>query len=155
MINVNSLNFAIFENISSNQIMVDSGVVVELNTIINTDPNRTPFIGVVGANYDMEPLSFGNIVGNNTYEGQMASDIFLQVANYDRDPTEFNTQENELQDLARFVITGVRSSIAVGSFQNITNMMLNGFGLEDFNTDNTTNEPLRAKILTLNFDVTL
>ena len=60
MINVNSVMSALGTIISSDSTLVNSGVSVEVSEVFNTDPNRTPWVGVYYGSTEIDPHRVGS-----------------------------------------------------------------------------------------------
>lgn len=80
MIYVNSVSNSIFTTLSSDSIVVNSGINICLNDIINTNPNITPWIGIYYDSTNIDPYRA------NTTKPWMATHNFVvysQVIGYE------------------------------------------------------------------------
>lgn len=135
MIFPNSVMNAIFTILSSNSVIVDSGINIDLNLLRELDPNRMPWIGIYNASVSVEPH---RVQRPNpwlvTYNPQL---IILN--------SQFNFNQEEVQDTLDKTLTIALSAINChdnhGRTLNDTVDAIKGFEIEpfeqDFDEDNT------------------
>lgn len=87
---VHSLTNFIFESISSNTTVVNSGIKVFREKFISEDINTLPavYIHWAGETVDPENSLIGSPVAHNTWSIQIDYTFYLQHGNYNRNPTQ-------------------------------------------------------------------
>ncbi|MAE81168.1 MAG: hypothetical protein CMB80_00425 [Flammeovirgaceae bacterium] len=79
MIYTNSITNSLFTTIASDSVLVNSSVSVDLHEIYNTDPRRTPWVGVYYETTDFEPKRL-NI--QQPWRADILLSVYVQVANF-------------------------------------------------------------------------
>lgn len=80
MIDVNSITNALYTTISSNSTIVNSGISVDLNEVFNTDPNRTPWVGIYRGPVNIEPRHIG---GSKPWHAVYDLRVYVQAASFE------------------------------------------------------------------------
>ena len=75
---VNSVSHGIYNLVNSNSIVTTSGFCVELDEVFNTDPNKTPWVGVYFDNVTIIPRVLGITNINNGWLARYTYRIFVQ-----------------------------------------------------------------------------
>lgn len=144
MINVSSVMNALFTQLSSNQTIVDSGINVDLNSVLNQDPNRMPWVGIYHGNVTINPLRM-QITDPWVYVYNPR--IVIQASNF-----AFNEQNgqvsNRLDETLDVVFTSINS---IRTFVNCVYMMTN-FEITPFDFIINNDDPILSYDMTLNIE---
>ena len=100
---VNSVTYGLFHSLSSSSLLVNSGVNVCVNNILNTDPNLTPWVGVYSFDFNIEPV---RISRTTPYKYVFTSVVYVQAASMESS----DAAVEELDKATNIVITSVLSN---------------------------------------------
>lgn len=122
MIWPNSVSYALFTLIASDQTLVNSGVSVELHEPFCTDPNRMPWAGVYLNNVGIDPHTV-----NRTRPWEVTYDmsVFCRAHSYKR-------SGQEAADLAQRLVTPVMTAINSNRSLGIDGLMLTAMTVAPF-----------------------
>ena len=129
MINVSSISNAIYTLISSNATVVSSGVSVDLNEFMSTDPNRTPYVNI---NYDGMVISPHTVGIRNPWEATVRYKIIAQ----DESMESAQKANENLENLTKVILDAVNTSKDLSGTVNC----LVGFEVTPLNRDITEDE---------------
>ena len=144
MINVNSSAHALYTLISSNSTIVSSNVTVEKNNIINTDPNRTPWVGVYYQSAAIEPKR-ANI--QNPWMGTDQLEVIIQEGGYN-DPEKTYDLLNNLKSLIWSIVNSPAINRTLGGAVD----MLVGASSTPLGRDLENEDSLFAEVLTFQYE---
>tara|TARA_Y100000310_G_C20594962_1_gene770036 strand:- start:905 stop:1339 length:435 start_codon:yes stop_codon:yes gene_type:complete len=110
MIYTNSIVHSLFTTLSSDSVLVNSNMTVQLHEVFNTNPSLNPWVGVYLETTDFEPRRL-NI--QQPWRAEVLLSIYVQVANFqtgqeahdqlDRAMTPVMTAVNSNRDLDQTV----------------------------------------------------
>ena len=126
MIYPNSVNNSLYTLLSSDSVLISSNVTVELNTLYNLDPNRTPWVGIYNNDIIIEPH---RVQKPNPWMTTYQPLIYVQDIRYD-DEQIVNDRTNDL-------LTAVLSAINSESNRNLGGSVdiVKGFQISPFELD--------------------
>ena len=139
MIWVNSVNNALFTILSSDSVLVSSGVSVDLNELYNLDPNRAPWIGIYNNNFTIDPR---RVQINQPWMTTFNFTVHVQDIRYDYD-TLAGQSTNEL---LTHTLTAINSNRTLDDTVNI----ITGFEITPFQLDIETETDLWAYEIIIN-----
>ena len=111
MIYVNSISHAVYSSIASDQTIVNSGISVDLNEPFNSDPNRTPWVGIY---YGATEITPRRVQSPQPWMANVSFHVFVQAHSF-RDSATAN-------DLLQSTVTAVMT--AVNCDRNFSNTVL-------------------------------
>jgi len=124
MIWVNSINHALYTTLSSDAVLVSSGVNVDLNELYNLDPNRAPWVGIYNNDIIVEPK---RCQINRPWQAQFNLSLHVQEIRYDTD----TIGGQALNELLTHTLTAINSNRTL----NNTVDMTTGFTINPFRLD--------------------
>ena len=114
MIWPNSVMHALYTALSSDSVLVSSGVTVELDEVFNSDPNRTPWVGVYFGEVAIEPRR------SNVSRPWLAAYSLLVYAQ-DHSHSGGLDAKDRVNRLLTPVLTAINSDKTLGGTVNIVN----------------------------------
>lgn len=105
MINVSSVMNALYLQVASAQTVVDSNIIVELNSVINQDPNRMPWVGLF---HDQVEITPRRLQRPNPWEFTYRPSIIIEVGNFGFNESEMEAS-NRLDETLDVVFTAIDS----------------------------------------------
>ena len=114
MIWPNSVMHALYTALSSDSVLVSSGVTVELDEVFNSDPNRTPWVGVYFGEVAIEPRR------SNVSRPWLAAYSLLVYAP-DHSHAGGQDAKDRVNRLLTPVLTAINSDKTLGGTVNIVN----------------------------------
>lgn len=114
MIWPNSVMHALYTALSSDSVLVSSGVTVELDEVFNSDPNRTPWVGVYFGEVAIEPRR------SNVSRPWLAAYSLLVYAQ-DHSHAGGQDAKDRVNRLLTPVLTAINSDKTLGGTVNIVN----------------------------------
>lgn len=116
---------------------------VERGTVVNEDPNRTPWVGVYRGGQDYSPRTLGSV---NNWEVSPSVKIVLQTTSLSDDFEVSDNMEQYVQD----IIDAIMTDYTIGG----TVDMINGFNVEyGYVNDDRTKMFFQNAIITVNMEV--
>lgn len=141
MINVNSSTHAFYTLVSSNQTVVNSGIVVCKNNYINSDPNLTPWVGIYDMGETGDPARMG--IGAKNWNGNYQIDVVIQEQAFDN----AEDVKNRLNDLKNLIFSVVNCN---HSLENTVATLL-AWSSQDIGRDLELEDSLFTERLSFNF----
>lgn len=135
MIFVNSVTNAIYNMVSSNSVLVSSGVNICVNDLYNLDPNQTPWLGIYNAPVTVEPwrLNIGQ-----PWKTIYNPVIYIQEIGYDE---HFNTTQ-ALDELLNHTLTAINCNNSYARTLDGTVNIVKGFEIEPFELEIDEDNPI-------------
>lgn len=121
---VNSVTHSLYTTISSYDTLVNCGVHVDLNEPFNTDPNRSPWVGVYFGDITLEPFRISQC---EPWQAFYTTRVFVQGTSM----VDGQTAHDELDRILTHVITAINSNRTLDGTVNI----INGISIEPFQRD--------------------
>jgi len=121
---VNSVSHSLYTTISSNATLVSSDVFVTLNEPFNTDPNKTPWVGVYFGDITLEPFRISQC---DPWQAFYTMRVFVQGTSID----DGQSAHDELDRTLTEVITAINSNRTLDG----TVRIVNGITVEPFQRD--------------------
>ncbi len=144
MIFVNSIATAVFSMLSADPVLVSSAFNIDLNQVFNTDPNRTPWVGIYADNIDLIPMRIGTKAAK-PWDASVFVQLFVQAIGFG-DPADIN---DELYRAMTPVLDVVNSDYTLrGTVRNIS-----GIEIAPFQRDATEEDTTFTNIITLTAEV--
>lgn len=121
---VNSVSHSLYTTCASNQTLVNCGVSVDLNEPFNTDPNRTPWVGVYFGDVNLEPYRVSQC---DPWQAFYSMRVFVQGASFENG----QNAHDEMDRTLTHVITAINSNRTLDG----TVRIVNGMTIEPFQRD--------------------
>lgn len=140
MIHVNSIAHAAYTMLSSDSTLVSSDFKVDLDQVFNTDPNRTPWVGVYTDEIDFQPMRVAP--GGKPWDAHVAVEIYVQEISLGG---SYNA--NDLLNRAMFpVLSAVNSNLTLGG----TVLVIESIDVAPFQRNILEEDNIFTNVITLN-----
>lgn len=146
MIHTDSITNALYWTIASDSTIVNCGITVKTEILLNNDPKSMPWIGVYDGDQVAEPHTIG---GNQPWKADQELSVYVQTTNTNCSVVATNQMKQIVSMVQSAVTHNLRLSI--NSVDHVT--FLTGMKTSWYKREQEKTQFCFGKILTFNYDV--